>query len=212
MKKLLKRTILGMLTGAMLLGTVGTGLGTDMVVHAKSSETDDIITDTMIPTHFIEDHQLPYDFLTDKERVTVDANIAIPNVIGVGGLTMADEFNLKPFKLTAKKKAIVVKWKKPEKEREFRIKFTDGPKDSPYCYRIYVEKIKWYDCQVQYSTKKNMKSSKTITIDNPRKITSTTIKKLKSKKTYYVRIRMSAKIHGKRVYSKWSCKQVIKTK
>lgn len=63
--------------------------------------------------------------------------------------------------------------------------------------------------QVQYSLKKNFKKPTTKWV-NPGK-TKLTVKKLKSKKTYYVRIRAYKKINGKNVYSAWSVKNV-KTK
>ena len=58
--------------------------------------------------------------------------------------------------------------------------------------------------QVQYSLKKNFKKAKT----KYSKGTKLTVKKLKSKKTYYVRVRAYKKIGGKNVYSAWSTKKV----
>ena len=58
--------------------------------------------------------------------------------------------------------------------------------------------------QIQYSTsKKFAKGNKTKTISK-NKTTSYTIKKLKKKKTYYVRIRTYKKVSGKTYYSGWS--------
>lgn len=69
--------------------------------------------------------------------------------------------------------------------------------------------------QIQYSLKKNMKSSKTVTIKK-QSTTAKTIKKLKSKKKYYVRVRTykKMKVEGvnKTYYGKWSAKKTIKTK
>ena len=60
--------------------------------------------------------------------------------------------------------------------------------------------------QVQYSLKKNFKKAKKKNIkSNKNKLT---VKKLKSKKTYYVRVRAYKKINGKNVYSAWSTKKV----
>lgn len=85
-------------------------------------------------------------------------------------------------KLTAKKKSIVVKWKKQ------------------------TAQTKGY--QIQYSTNKNFKSNvKSITIKK-NKTTSYTIKKLKAKKKYYVRIRT----YKGKCYSAWSKKKSVKTK
>ncbi len=66
--------------------------------------------------------------------------------------------------------------------------------------------------EIQYSTdKKFKKNSKTVTI-NKIKTTSRTIKKLKSKRKYYVRIRTFKKSKGEKVYSKWSKTKSIKVK
>ena len=58
--------------------------------------------------------------------------------------------------------------------------------------------------QIQYSLKKNFKKATT----KYSKGNKLTIKKLKSKKTYYVRVRAYKKINGKNVYSAWSTKKV----
>ena len=58
--------------------------------------------------------------------------------------------------------------------------------------------------QVQYSLKKNFKKSTTKYY----KGTKLTVKKLKSKKTYYVRVRAYKKINGRNYYSSWSTKKV----
>lgn len=64
--------------------------------------------------------------------------------------------------------------------------------------------------QIQYSTsKKFAKGNKTKTISK-NKTTSYTIKKLKKKKTYYVRIRTYKKISGKTYYSGWSSVKKVK--
>ncbi len=65
--------------------------------------------------------------------------------------------------------------------------------------------------QLQYSLKKNMKSAKKKTVRGKKK-NAVTIKKLKSKKTYYVRIRTYKTIKGKKVFSKWSKIKKVKTK
>ena len=66
--------------------------------------------------------------------------------------------------------------------------------------------------QVQYATdKKFKKNKKTVTIAK-KNATSKTIKKLKSKKTYYVRVRTYKIVNGKKVYSSWSKVKAVKTK
>ena len=65
--------------------------------------------------------------------------------------------------------------------------------------------------QIQYSLKKNFKGAKKVTLKKNSK-TSTTIKKLKSKKTYYVRVRTYKTVNGKKYYSAWSKAVKKKTK
>ena len=64
---------------------------------------------------------------------------------------------------------------------------------------------------VQYSLKKNFKGAKTITVKKAKK-TSTIIKKLKKKKTYYVRVRTYKKVGSKTYSSSWSKPKKVKIK
>ena len=57
--------------------------------------------------------------------------------------------------------------------------------------------------QIQYSTSKNFAKAKTVKIAGVKKY-STTIKKLASKKTYYVRVRAYRTANRKTVYGSWS--------
>ena len=69
--------------------------------------------------------------------------------------------------------------------------------------------------QIQYSLKKNMGSSKTIKISK-NSSTVRTVKKLKSKRRYYVRVRTYKVVNvngrNKTYYGKWSAKKSVKTK
>ena len=78
------------------------------------------------------------------------------------------------LKLTAGKKKLTLKWKK-------------------------VADASGYEIRV--SQKKNFKGAKKISVKKSKK--SHTIKKLKSGKVYYVRIRAYTKVNGKKVYGKW---------
>lgn len=71
-----------------------------------------------------------------------------------------------------------------------------------------VSKIKGYE--VQYGTSKDFKSAKKKTVGA--KKTSLTVKKLKSKKTYYIRIRSYKNSDQGKVYSKWSRVKRVKIK
>uniref|UniRef100_UPI003FEFCBEA leucine-rich repeat protein n=1 Tax=Eubacterium sp. TaxID=142586 RepID=UPI003FEFCBEA len=80
-------------------------------------------------------------------------------------------------KVKGAKKAILVTWKK-------------------------VSGVNGYEIQVA-TDKKFKKNKKTVTIKK-QKTTKTTVKKLKAKKKYYVRVRTYKIVHGKKVYSSWS--------
>ena len=74
-----------------------------------------------------------------------------------------------------------------------------------------VKGVKGYQIQYSRSKKFKKKARKTVTIKKA-KITKKTIKKLKSGKRYYVRVRTYKVVNGKRVYSKWSAKKSVKVK
>jgi len=97
-------------------------------------------------------------------------------------------YNTSITKLTKQKKAFNVKWKKASGATGY---------------------------QIQYSLKKNMKGAKTIKIAK-NSTNSRTVKKLKGKKTYYVRVRTYriVKVNGKNkaYFGKWSAKKSVKTK
>ena len=92
----------------------------------------------------------------------------------------------KIVKLTKGKKRFTVKWKK-------------------------VKGVKGY--QIQYSRKKSFKKKgrKSVFVKKA-KVTKKTVKKLKSGKRYYVRVRTYKVVNGKRVYSKWSAKKSVKVR
>ena len=88
-------------------------------------------------------------------------------------------------KVKAVRKAVSVQWKK-------------------------VGGVKGYQIQVA-TDKKFKKNKKTVTIKK-QKTTKTTVKKLKAKKKYYVRVRTYKIVNGKKVYSSWSKVKSVKTK
>ena len=104
--------------------------------------------------------------------------------------TITKTFKINPkassiTKITAGKKNIQIRWTK----RKVQV---DG-------YQMY------------YSTSKIFKSKKVVNIKNTN-ITKTTIKKLKSNKKYYVKIRTYKVVKGKTYYSTWSQVKNIKVK
>ena len=92
---------------------------------------------------------------------------------------------VKLSKLKGEKKGLTVKWKKG------------------------ASNIDGYE--IQYSLKEDFSSKKTVKV-NGRNETEEEIKKLKKKKTYYVRIRTWTKVSGKKYYSEWSKVKSVKTK
>ena len=88
-------------------------------------------------------------------------------------------------KVKSAKKAISVEWKK-------------------------VSGVKGY--QVQVATDKKFKKNKKTVNIKKQKTTKTTVKKLKAKKKYYVRVRTYKIVNGKKVYSSWSKVKTVKTK
>ncbi|MEE0421703.1 MAG: glycosyl hydrolase [Lachnospiraceae bacterium] len=65
--------------------------------------------------------------------------------------------------------------------------------------------------QIQYSTKPNFKSKRAVMLKST-KATAKTIRKLKSKKTYYVRMRAYKAIDGKKVFTNYSTKKRVAVK
>ena len=88
-------------------------------------------------------------------------------------------------KVKAAKKGFTVKWKK--------------------------QAVQTTGYQIQYSLKSKFKGAQTVTIGKTKTV-SKKIKKLKAKKTYYVRIRTYKKVGGKTYYSDWSTVKKVKTK
>lgn len=73
-----------------------------------------------------------------------------------------------------------------------------------------VSGVKGY--QIQYSSdKKFKKNNKSVTVTK-QKTTKATVKKLKAKKKYYVRVRTYKTVNGKKIYSSWSKVKSVKTK
>lgn len=66
--------------------------------------------------------------------------------------------------------------------------------------------------QIQLSTKRDFKSiDKKYTVKNKETL-SKTVKNLKSKKVYYVRVRLYSVVDGKKIYGPWSKVKSVKTK
>ena len=110
---------------------------------------------------------------------------SVKNDTAAKQVNVAKPKSVSPKKVKAAKKAISVEWKK-------------------------VSGVKGYQVQVA-TDKKFKKNKKTVTIKK-QKTTKTTVKKLKAKKKYYVRVRTYKIVNGKKVYSSWSKVKSVKTK
>ena len=147
-------------------------------------------------------------FETDRDEIAegVDKLEGLPDKAGIyiiklegiepyyGGTTMlldveggASSAAVKATKASAAKKAFTVKWKK-----------------------LSDEKVNGYE--VQYSTSKTFeKGTKTVKVKG-NDVAKKKVKKLKAKKTYYVRVRSYTKVSDQIVYSDWSDALKVKTK
>ena len=88
-------------------------------------------------------------------------------------------------------------------------KLTKG--DNSFKVSWYKNKYQTTGYQIKYSTNKNFKNAKYKKVKGIKK-TSTTVKKLKNKKTYYVSVRAYKVVKGKTYYSTWSKYKTVKTK
>ena len=96
------------------------------------------------------------------------------------------------------------------KPKSVSIKKAKGAKKAIELTWGKVAGVNGYEIQVA-TDKKFKKNKKTVTIKK-QKTTKTTVKKLKAKKKYYVRIRTYKTVNGKKVYSSWSKVKSVKTK
>ena len=110
---------------------------------------------------------------------------SVKNDTAAEQVNVAKPKSVSPKKVKSAKKAVSVEWKK-------------------------VRGVKGYQIQVA-TDKKFKKNKKTVTIKK-QKTTKTTVKKLKAKKKYYVRVRTYKIVNGKKVYSSWSKVKSVKTK
>ena len=96
------------------------------------------------------------------------------------------------------------------KPKSASIKKVKGAKKAVSVEWKKVSGVSGYEIQLA-TDKKFKKNKKTVTIKK-QKTTKTTVKKLKAKKKYYVRIRTYKIVNGKKVYSSWSKVKSVKTK
>ena len=89
-------------------------------------------------------------------------------------------------------------------------KLTTGSKRFKATWKAQKTQTTGYE--VQYSTNSKFKSGNKKVKIKKNKTISTTVKKLKGKKKYYVRIRTYKSVNGKKIYSDWSKSKKVTTK
>ena len=97
-----------------------------------------------------------------------------------------------------------------QKPNKTSVKKSKAKKGSVELTWSKTKGVKGYEIQVA-TDKKFKKNKKTVTIKK-QKTTKTTVKKLKSKTKYFIRIRTFKTVNGKKVYSAWSKVKSVKTK
>ena len=117
--------------------------------------------------------------------------------------TLADTKNYNPIPNKIAKMTIAPKGTKISK-------LTAGKKQFKATWKKQTTKTSGYE--LQYATNKSFTSGKKKVTIKKNKTTSTTVKKLKGKKKYYVRIRTYKTVNGKKIYSKWSESKKVTTK
>ena len=90
-------------------------------------------------------------------------------------------------------------------------KISAGTKKLTVSYKKASESVTGYEIEVSTSKNFTNKTTKTITVKG-QKNTSKTVKKLKSGKKYYVRVRTYKTTNGTTTYSAWSAVKTAKTK
>ena len=139
------------------------------------------------PTDPTEQTKLTDTATDSSKQVTAEDSTAAINAEEKAENINKKQKNTSISKLKAGKKSITISWKK-----------------------LTAKDIKGYE--IQYSTDKAFKKDvKTVNIGKTKR-TSKTIKKLTSKKKYYVRIRTYKKSGGEKIYSKWSKSKSVKVK
>lgn len=162
---------------------------TNVTYTGKAQQPTVVITDTTGQTVDPSNYTLTYSNNKNVGQAAVTAT-GIGNYTG----TLTAVFNIVPkgtnlSKVIAKKKSFLAKWKKQSAQ-------TSG-------------------YELQYATNAKFKGAKIKTVKK-NKTTSIAVKKLKSKKKYYVRVRTykTVKINGKsmKLYSNWSKAKKVKVK
>ena len=146
----------------------------------------------------------------------VNPGTATVTITGIGSFTSSRKvsFTINKAKAPAGAKSVDGVWVNKSQKKASISKLTKGSKSFKAKWKK-VSGISGYQIQYSTSSKFTKKTTKSKTVSKS-KTTSATVKKLKAKKKYYVRIRTykNVNFNGKtvKVYSSWSKAKSIKTK
>ena len=200
-----------------------------LVVETKETSEDKVV----IALKFVTSNGEIHDFKGGKVTVTVPVkNISGKKLVAVyiddngkytklGGELTADKkafvFETGHFStyavMTEKAADAAIKAQEPTKPVVKSVALTSvkaQKKAMKVTWKKSVNKVNGY--QVRYSTSKSFKASKTLSVKYTKKINSKTVKKLKSGKRYYVKVRTYVKNADGTYYSKWSKVKSVKVK
>ena len=177
---------------------------TDGVINEKVTTTQPVPTTSAqpAPAPTQAPTQAPTTVAPTPAEPTTVANIAAPTIATQVEQTTTPQQTAEPTTQTTTKAVA--------KPKGAKFKKVKGSKKSIALTWAKVKGVKGY--QIQLATdKKFKKNKKTVTIKK-QKTTKTTVKKLKAKKKYFVRIRTYKTVNGKKIYSSWSKVKTVKTK
>lgn len=143
-------------------------------------------------------------YASNNKSITVDKNTGKVTIKKkyIGKATITITSSASGYKTVTKKITVTVKpnksavSKKTAKSKGFTVKLKKVTGATGY--------------RIQYST--SSKFTKKTTTSKTTKKTSYTVKKLKAKKTYYVRVQAYKTVNGEKIYSTWSKVVSVKTK
>ncbi len=153
---------------------------------------------------FIEKEQPATPVVPTQPTAPTQPNVT-PSTPATQPSTSATATTQSPDKTTTKTST-----KKTTKPKKTSISKLKKGKKQITVYWKKITGVKGYQVQVA-TDKKFKKNKKTVTISK-QKTTKTTVKKLKAKKKYYVRVRTYKTVNGKKIYSSWSAVKSVKTK
>lgn len=206
-------------------GYVESTINISVTPHTHEFSTDVYSTTTYYTcnrchySYFEESKKSISNIYLEKTKYVYDGKLKTPNVIAYD--TLGNLVNLTNVSYASGRKNVgTYNISVTYGEQSFNLSFQIVPKGTIISSVKAGKKnfsLKWKKqqkqvtgYQLQYSTSKNFSDSKKISVKS--KITSKTIKGLKAKKKYYVRMRTYKTVNGKKIVSSWSKTKSVKTK